>query len=322
MNSETPRIATPEEIPVLDLSSLIRGENVDFLATQFRVACETIGFFYVSNHGVPQIVIDNLFEAMRRYFSLSMDIRETHLRDEKNRRGYVPFGNTRRRGNEADFKESFDFGLELATDHPSVIAGLPMHGSNFWPDEYPWLRSAAEGYATCTLNLGKQLLQLAAVSLGLDAGYFSNFHNQPMVQTRLLHYPPQHERSDDLWGARPHTDFGMLTMLSQDPIGGLEVMKRDGEWVGAPFIDGTLVINLGNLFNVWTNDVYVSNPHRVVNRTGKERFSVPTFFNLDYETVAACVPTCVSETRPARYSPTICGEYLIAQFREAQGYRG
>jgi len=113
----------------------------------------------------------------------------------------------------------------------------------------------------------------------------------------------------------------MITILSQDPIGGLELRKRDGEWVGAPYIPGTFVINLGDLMKVWTNDIYVSNPHRVLNRSGKERYSIPTFFNLDYDTPVACLDTCQSPSNPPKYKPIKSGDYLVSRFRDVQKYR-
>ena len=109
--------------------------------------------------------------------------------------------------------------------------------------------------------------------------------------------------------------------MTQDPIGGLELRTRAGEWVAAPFIHGTFVINLGDLFKVWTNDLYVSNPHRVVNRTGKERYSIPTFFNLDYDAPVACLPSCQSASNPPKYPPTTSGEYLVSRFKTVQKYK-
>jgi isopenicillin N synthase-like dioxygenase len=140
---------------------------------------------------------------------------------------------------------------------------------------------------------------------------------------RLFHYPPQPPITDDrTFGVAPHTDYGMITLLSQDPIGGLELRKRDGEWIGAPFIPGTLVVNLGDLFQRWTNDTYRSNPHRVINRSGKERYSIPTFFNLDYDAQVACVPTCQSPDNPPKHAPIRAGDYLVGRFRDVQKYRG
>jgi isopenicillin N synthase-like dioxygenase len=161
-----------------------------------------------------------------------------------------------------------------------------------------------------------------AVSLDMPEDYFLQWCNNPIVQMRLFHYPPQPPVTDDRqFGVAPHTDYGMITMLSQDPIGGLELRKRDGEWVGAPFIPGTLVVNLGDLFKRWTNDIYRSNSHRVVNRSGQERFSIPTFFNMDFTSLVSCLPTCQSEENPPKYEPIRAGDYLLSRFRDVQKYR-
>ena len=122
-------------------------------------------------------------------------------------------------------------------------------------------------------------------------------------------------------GAAPHTDFGMITLLAQDPIGGLELKKRDGEWIAAPYIDGTLVVNIGDLFQRWTNDLYVSNPHRVTNRTGRERYSIPMFFNLDYDAPVTCLPTCCSDENPARHEPIKSGDYIVSRFKAVQKFK-
>ena len=150
--------------------------------------------------------------------------------------------------------------------------------------------------------------------------FFLQFTKKPMVQSRLFHYSPQAVPDDKQLGVAPHTDYGMITLLTQDPIGGLELRKRDGEWVRAPWIDNTFVINLGDMVKVWTNDIYVSNPHRVVNRTGQERFSIPTFFNLDYDAPVACLPTCQSAENPPKHAPIRSGDYLVKRFRDVQKY--
>jgi len=113
----------------------------------------------------------------------------------------------------------------------------------------------------------------------------------------------------------------MITLLAQDPVGGLELRRRDGEWIAAPFIPDTLVINLGDLFQRWTNDIYVSNPHRVINRSGRERYSIPTFFNLDFDAPVTCLPSCQSAANPARYPPIRSGDYLLGRFRDVQKFR-
>jgi isopenicillin N synthase-like dioxygenase len=317
--NDTPRQATQEEVPILDLTPLLANTDLSALAHELRHACETIGFFYVKNHGVPQDAIDGVFEATRRYFDLPLSERLRTKIDDRFRRGYMPQGINQHPGYAPDLKESYELALDLPLDDPDVAAGLPLHGPNRWPDEHPWLREAAERYFDETMALGKRLLRLFAISLDLPPDYFLQFTRKPMVQTRLFHYPPAPAvRADNAFGVAPHSDYGMITLLTQDPIGGLELRKRDGEWIGAPFIPGTFVINLGDMFKVWTNDLYVSNLHRVVNRTGRERYSIPTFFNLDYDAPVACLPSCQSEANPPKYAPIKSGDYLLSRFRTVQ----
>ena len=316
------RPASRDEVPILDLGSAIGGAPAEALARELRRACETTGFFYVANHGVPQAVVDNAFAATKRYFALPLDERLRDKVDERFRRGYMPFGLSKHAGYAPDLKESFDYGVDLPLDDPDVVAARPLHGPNRWPKDLPWLRESAEAYFNAMLGLGKNLTRVVAVSLGQPADYFLQWFRKPMVQTRLFHYPMQPVNGDEKQiGVAPHTDYGMITILFQDPIGGLEVCKRDGEWVAAPYVDGTFVINLGDLMKVWTNDVYVSNAHRVINRSGRERYSIPTFFNLDYDAPVACLSTCQSAENPPKYKPIKSGDYLVSRFSAVQGYR-
>ncbi len=321
--SRPPRAATADEVPVLDLTPLNTGGDLRPLADTLRQACVTTGFFYVRNHGIPTPIFDGVFDATRRYFDLPEAQRLQHRMDERFRRGFMPQGINQHPGFAADLKESYEIGIDLPLDHPLVAAGLPLHGPNRWPAECPWLRAAAESYFNETMALGKRLLRVFAVSLDMPPDFFLQWCVNPMVQMRLFHYPPQPPITDDrTFGVAPHTDYGMITLLSQDPIGGLELRKRDGEWVGAPFIPGTLVVNLGDLFQRWTNEIYRSNPHRVINRSGQERYSIPTFFNLDYNAQVACLPTCQSPDNPPKHAPICAGDYLVGRFRDVQKYRG
>jgi isopenicillin N synthase-like dioxygenase len=316
------RAASADEMPILDLSALTAAGDIKPIAAQLRHACVTTGFFYVANHGIPQAVIDNLFATTKRYFDLPMEQRLAHRMDETFRRGFMPQGINQHPGFAPDLKESYEIGVDLPLTDPDVAAGLPLHGPNRWPAECPWLREASEAYFEQAKALGMRLLRVCAASLDMPEDYFLQFCTKPMVQMRLFHYPPQEPVSDDkAFGVAPHTDYGMITLLLQDPIGGLELKKRDGEWVSAPFVPGTLVINIGDLFQRWTNDVYLSNQHRVINRTGKERYSVPMFFNLDYNSLVACLPTCQSPANPAKYAPIKSGDYLVGRFRDVQKYK-
>jgi isopenicillin N synthase-like dioxygenase len=318
---EAPRKASAAEVPVLDLSAWIAGGPPDALVEQLRSACTGTGFFYVAGHGVPKAVVDDVFEATRRYFALPENVRLKDKIDERFRRGFMPYGINQHAGYEPDLKESYEFALDLPMEDPDVAARRPLHGPNRWPASAPWLQPAAEAYFAQTMQVGKRLLRLLALSLEQPEDFFLQWCTKPMVQSRLFHYPPQTVDSDRALGVAPHTDYGMLTILTQDPIGGLELRKRDGEWVAAPYIPETFVVNLGDMVKVWTNERYVSNLHRVVNRTGKERFSIPTFFNLDYDTPVACLPNCQSAGNPPRHAPIKSGDYLVKRFGEVQKYK-
>ena len=315
------RVASRDEVPVLDLSPLRTGGEIDRLAAELDRACRETGFFYIANHGVSETALNAVFGAMRRYFAMPEEIRRGHAMHPFYRRGFMAQGITRQPGYAADLKESYEVGVDLPADDPAVLSGLPLHAPNQWPAEMPWLREAAEAYFEQVKGLGLDLLRLIARALGLPDGFFIQYTRKPMLQMRLFHYPPQTpDSSPDAHGAAPHTDFGMITILAQDPIGGLELRKRDGEWIAAPYIDGTFVVNIGDLFQRWTNDVYVSNFHRVTNRTGRERYSIPMFFNLDYDAPVVCLPTCCSAVSPPKHQPIKFGDYIVSRFKAVQKY--
>jgi isopenicillin N synthase-like dioxygenase len=318
---DAPRRASATEMPILDLGDWLAGGPIEPLVAQFKAACTNTGFFYLRNHGVPREAVDQVFDATRRYFSLPMEERLKDKIDERFRRGFMPYGVTQHPGHKPDLKESYELGVDLPLTDADVQAGLPLHGPNRWPADKPWLKDAAETYFGHTVELGKNLLRIFATALEQPEDFFLQWCRKPMVQSRLFHYPPQSSPTSLELGAAAHTDYGMLTILAQDPIGGLELKTRGGEWVAAPYIEDTLVVNLGDMVKVWTNDTYVSNPHRVANRTGRERFSIPTFFNLDYATPVACLPPFQAEGQAPRHAPVLSGDYLVKRFSEVQKYK-
>lgn len=318
---DAPRRASATELPVLDLGDWIGGGSIEPLVEQFRAACTNTGFFYVKDHGIPRTVVDGVFSATRRYFELPLEERLKDKIDERFRRGFMPYGVTQHPGHKPDLKESYELGVDLPLTDPDVAAGLPLHGPNRWPADKPWLKEAAEAYFSSTLGLGKRLLRIFGCALEQPEDFFLQWCQKPMVQSRLFHYSPQSSPTSLELGAAAHTDYGMITLLAQDPIGGLELRTRSGEWVAAPWIEDTLVINLGDMVKVWTNDHYVSNQHRVANRTGRERYSIPTFFNLDYNTPVACLPNFQSAQNPPRHAPIKSGDYLVKRFSEVQKYK-
>ena len=316
----SPKSASEDEIPILDAQSIVNNNDITLFAKSVRDACQNMGFFYVTNHGISQITIDSAFEASKKFFSEPLE-KKMLVSKDKFHRGYLPIGTTRYPGKAADLKDSFDIGIELPLSHPDVVAGLPLHGPNQWPS-INGFREAAESYFGAVKQFGFGLLRVFAKSLELEEEFFINYYQNPTVLMRMLHYPPQAQAQEPgSIGAYPHTDYGVITVLAQDPSGGLELQKKDGSWIAAPYVPGTFVINIGDLMAHWTNGLYQSNKHQVVNRTGKERFSIPFFFNPDHRAIIKSLPNCNQLDSQDVYQPVMAGEYISNKIRRNQGFK-
>jgi isopenicillin N synthase-like dioxygenase len=157
-----------------------------------------------------------------------------------------------------------------------------------------------------------------ARALGADEAAFAAAFDPPTTWLRLLHYPPQPPTSpDDLYGSAPHTDFGCITLLAQDDAGGLQVMTPAGEWVDAPPLPGSLVMNVGDMLHRWSNGRLRSTPHRVINRSGRERHSCPFFYDPSLRTEIAPLPSCTGPGSPPRFESVVFGDFLRAELRAA-----
>jgi isopenicillin N synthase-like dioxygenase len=312
-----PRPGRLDEIPVIDLAD----SDVQSVARKVRHACENSAFFYIANHGVAPEVVEGAFSVARTFFQLPL---EEKMKVYKSRfhRGYLPLGTTQYPGQKKDLKASFDFGVDLPLDDPDVVAGVPLHGPNQWPD-MPGFRAALEAYSAGVNAAGMKLMRVLAISLDLEQDFFTKFYSKPSILSRVIHYPKPEEADSEEFGigALTHTDYGHITILAQDPAGGLEVQLPGGEWIAAPYVQDTFVVNLGDLTARWTNDVYRSNPHRVVNRLNRDRMSIPTFMNPNHRAVVACIPTCTGPGNPPKYEPVLAGDYVSNKIRANQGYK-
>jgi len=303
-------------IPVVDIGTADRLA----VAREIGNACRDTGFFYVSNHGVPSALLDAQFEWTRRFFALPLAEKlEIDLRNSPCSRGYEAMGGqTLDAAAPPDLKEGFYMGWHREPDHPYVRAGLPNHGPNVWPRSLPGFAQQMQLYYDAMFSLGKRLSRLVAISLGLDESFFERHYEEPMAILRLLHYPPHPKAAaPDQLGAGAHTDWGLITVLAQDGLGGLEVRQADGRWIHAEPIAGTFVINIGDMLERWTNGVYHSTMHRVLNRSSeRDRYSVPFFFEPNYNTRIECLPMCQSASNPPRYAPCTAGEHIAQMYRK------
>ncbi|MEM6460651.1 MAG: 2-oxoglutarate and iron-dependent oxygenase domain-containing protein [Pseudomonadota bacterium] len=302
-----------DKIPVVDLAPLIDGSDPQTVAADIRWALANAGFMYVKNHGVAPSIVENAFEHTRRFFDLpedeKMKLHVSHSGEAL--RGYIePFGENTDPGKTKDLKECFDLG-------PETPPRGPFFGPNLWPEEtlVPGFRDAVYGYHEEMKRLSRIILSGIARSLELAPDFFEDLLRNPISIQRLLHYPPQTGMVDEsIIGIGAHTDYGNLTILAQDDVGGLQVMNRDGVWVEGTPIPETFVINIGDLVQRLTNDRYLANLHRVVNTSGRERYSIPFFIDADYDAVIAPLAGCVSDDNPARYEPVACGDHKFSRF--------
>jgi isopenicillin N synthase-like dioxygenase len=293
------------------------------LAREIGKACRDVGFFYIVNHGVDERLLEAQLDWSRRFFALPEALRRSVSVDKSPcMRGFAPIASQALDSDTPpDLKESFYVGIHMGPEHPSVRQGVPNYGPNQWPEGEDRFRSHTEAYFQAVCEVGRRVIRMLALSLQLEEAHFDRFFDEPLAVLRLLHYPPHPAGAPTAqMGAGAHTDWGAVTLLLQDDSGGLEVCNAAGEWILARPIPGTFVVNLGDMIPRWTNDLYVSTPHRVLNnRSGRDRYSAALFFNPAHFARIECLPTCVSNERPARYDPCTAGQHIAAMYRLTYG---
>ncbi len=274
------------KLPVIDIQSLYEPEaDQRRVASQLHEACRNWGFFYVSGHNVDQALQMQLMQLSWKFFNQTQSQKETLAMAYGGSawRGYFKIGEELTSG-KPDVKEGLYFGKELAPGDPLVLAKTPMHGANLFPP-IDGFRETILTYLNEITILGHTLMRGIALSLGLDAHYFAQHYlDDPLILFRIFHYPKlsQQHRDQALWGVGEHTDYGVLTILKQDQVGGLQV-KRGDQWIEAPYIENTFICNLGDMLDRITQGYYRSTPHRVLNTSDQGRLSFPFFFDPNFQ---------------------------------------
>ena len=317
-------------IPVIDVSALSGTDQAAFEATarEIGTACETVGFFYIRNHGIPQALIARTYALSRQFHAAPLAQRmEVSVDKSPGNRGYTPTSDEYKdpdpelyrlvqpKDPKGDFltkptlHAAFDLSLDIAQDDPDFLAGNIMLVPNQWPDWLPGFRAQIMEYYGAVMHVGERLFRAFALALGLPERFFLDRARKPTSQLRLLYYPPNDRPMDNAnQGIGAHSDFECFTVLNQIAPG-LQVMNAADEWVEAPPIEGTFIVNIGDLLEGWTNGRFKATQHRVVN-TGRERLSLPLFFAVDYDTVVEPLPQFVGPNRPPYYQRIIAGEHL------------
>ena len=316
MTAEFATASRVKSVPVVDLAPLFEGDIAP-VAAAIHEAATSIGFFYVSNHGIPQATIDGAFAASRLFFDMAPDIKRT-VAIGTDQRGWMGPGMSKLSGAQAaDRKEVFFWGREVAAEDPDL--GKPMVAPNRWPDDtVPCLREGVAPYYDAVRDVGAMLMRAIAVSLGGPPDAFAPHYTRPLARGQLVHYPPAQpeDAGEERYGVAPHTDFGVLTLLLQDDSGGLQVRRRDGEWIEAPPLPGTIVCNIGDLLQMWSNDRFVSTVHRVVNRSAGARHSIPVFYDPNTDAVVDPALFLGPDETPL-HPPTTPGEHIAGRNRQS-----
>jgi isopenicillin N synthase-like dioxygenase len=283
------------QVPVIDFADHAAGSAArrQAMGDEIVAACSEVGFFYLANHGIAATQVDRMLADAKRFFDLPLSDKQAISFDKsRTRRGYMGLQQenfARARGASGDLKEFVNFFQELPDDAPEIMAGRPFYGGNQWPAGWPDWREAMVDYMRTTTRLGRRLMRAIALGLGLPEDRFDAMLARPMSSFRLIHYPAQAVRASitDETGCGAHTDYGCLTVLAQDEIGGLEIQTRDGRWIDAPPIPGTFVINIGDMLAFWTAGRLRSTPHRVTRPGRHSRYSIATFLTPHIDTPLA-----------------------------------
>ncbi len=306
-------------IPVIDIMPLRDGSDPTGVANALHKASQEIGFIYVRGHGIPKTVIEDARIAALEFFRLPLAEKEK-IKVSARHRGWLGQGGAKMEDDaRPDLKESFIWGFE--DDTGRTPDDHPLRGPNRWPAKPAELHDHAMRYFRHAHDVAHHLMRGFALGLDLEENFFLRTSSKPLSRASFVYYPAQPEElGEEQFGVGPHTDFGVLTVLCQDSVGGLQVQDIKGEWIQAPPIDGTLVVNVADLLSRWTGGGYKSTPHRVVNSSGRERLSLVLAFDPDPETLIdprdVLGPNCSIHDEPIT-----CGDYLTWRFERAFSYR-
>lgn len=307
-------------IPVVDLAAFTQGSESDKKSFVYDLgrAFEDVGFVAVKNHGIPEELIDELYKYVKAFFALPEAVKRQYEKAElAGQRGYTGFGKEHAKGSDApDLKEFYQYGQTVEDDDP-VKAEYPANISvaevpQFTPTLYRAYRHFEKS--------GRSLLSAIALYLGLHEQYFDEFVINGNSILRAIHYPPITQEPKSAIRAEQHEDINLITLLVGASADGLEILTKQGEWIGVTALPGQIVVNVGDMLQRLTNNRLKSTTHRVVNpprdKWGTSRFSIPFFLHPKSSMSLACLDNCIDADHPKAYPDITAGEYLDERLRE------
>ncbi len=311
-----------EKIPVIDFAPFREGNasTRNEIASLIYRACHEIGFMYLKHPGIDSDKVGETFKQSRKFFNLPLSEKnKLAWSDELSNRGYVGVGRERLNDSKpGDLKEAYNIGKEI--DPTRLNTAQPSLYYNRWLERDDRFRDTMLDFFSACNAAAMNLCEAMAIALGLTESFFADRHDQQDNTLRLLHYPPiEPTPSPGQLRAGEHSDYGSLTLLFQDAVGGLEVRNAHGEWIEAPFIPETVLVNTGDLMQRWTNHVFCSTKHRVrvpqEQKARQSRYSIAFFCHPNPDTEISCLETCQSVERPPLYPPITAGDYLLSRLQ-------
>ena len=305
------------EIPLIDVGDFLAGKPGAAAkgATELRHAFETVGFYYLAGHGVPQALIDAQYAEAARFHALPLE-EKLKVRVDEHTIGYMPIQdkappNAAAQGKKPSQNEAYFLRRERDAGDPDVVANRRFHVMNKWPADLPGFREQTLKYMDTLEALCRKLVRLYALALDLPETYFDACFARPHMILRQSRYPQIDAGDETVASLVPHTDSGFMTLLPPNKVEGLSIQLPGGTWFDAPGVDDAFVVNGGDILHRWTNERFLSTPHRVRNVSGAPRYAIPFFCDPDHDTMIECLPTCRSPGHPAKYPPIRFGDYAL-----------
>ncbi len=275
-------------------------------------AAEAYGFVLVVGHGIPDATIRDAFDAGRAFFAQADDVKRRVL-DRRADRGWQPIFDNERPDGKPSAQEGYTMGHPVPPSAPT-LAELPFYAPTPWPT-LPDFRERLEALYRAMFALGRELLEAMALHPDAPARFFEAALVDTYSHLRINHYPP-HETVAHIAeeGVFAHRDESLLTLLLQDDNSGLQVMDRDGHWIAVEPDPAAVVVNVGKMLRHWTGGRYNAALHRVVNRSGRDRYSIPLFMHPSFRTVVDPRTLTGQDAIDPSYPPVVAGEEVMASF--------
>lgn len=309
-----------KNIPSIDLADFISGDanlKNEFVKNLGK-AYEEIGFVAIKNHGLSDLLCNDLYSQVQSFFELTVEQKKKYeIKGSGGQRGYVSFGKEHAKNrNEGDLKEFWHFG-QTVLDNDPIKSQYP---ENVEVTELANFNKVGEQVYQKLELAGKEMLRAIALYLNLDENYFdAKIHNGNSI-LRPIHYPPITSEPKNAVRAAEHEDINLITLLMGASADGLQVMTKNGDWISVTALPDQIVVNVGDMLQRLTNNKLKSTTHRVVNppkeKWGTSRFSIPYFLHPRAEISLDCLDSCVSEDNPKHYEEITAGAYLDQRIKE------